>query len=167
MVETWFDSWVGKISWRRKWQRTPVFLPGESHGYRGAWQATVHGVSMSQTWLSDKHTKVINKWNYYGCYSDYQCQICRMPNAILHWYVKFFVYFFDPSLFWYAFLNSDFQTYSQGIWESRSSLPNTWNIAIFMSMILFIHSKNTWVLCARIIEGARIIAEKQDLESTV
>ena len=22
---------------------------------RGAWQATVHGVAMSQTWLSDKH----------------------------------------------------------------------------------------------------------------
>ena len=26
--------WVGKISWRRKWQPTPVFLPGESHGER-------------------------------------------------------------------------------------------------------------------------------------
>ena len=23
-----------KIPWRRKWQRTPVFLPGESHGQR-------------------------------------------------------------------------------------------------------------------------------------
>ena len=32
--ETWFDSWVGKIPWRRKWQPTPVFLPGESHGQR-------------------------------------------------------------------------------------------------------------------------------------
>ena len=27
-----FDPWVGKISWRRKWQPTPVFLPGKSHG---------------------------------------------------------------------------------------------------------------------------------------
>ena len=27
-----FNPWVGKISWRRKWQPTPVFLPGESHG---------------------------------------------------------------------------------------------------------------------------------------
>ena len=27
-----FDPWVGKITWRRKWQLTPVFLPGESHG---------------------------------------------------------------------------------------------------------------------------------------
>ena len=26
--------WVGKIPWRRKWQHTPVFLPGKSHGWR-------------------------------------------------------------------------------------------------------------------------------------
>ena len=29
-----FDPWVGKISWRRKWHPTPVFLPGESQGQR-------------------------------------------------------------------------------------------------------------------------------------
>ena len=29
-----FDPWVGKILWRRKWQPTPVFLPGEFHGQR-------------------------------------------------------------------------------------------------------------------------------------
>ena len=29
-----FDPWVGKISWRRTWQPTPVFLPGEYHGQR-------------------------------------------------------------------------------------------------------------------------------------
>ena len=29
-----FYPWVGKISWRRKWQPTPVFLPGKSHGQR-------------------------------------------------------------------------------------------------------------------------------------
>ena len=27
--ETWFDPWVGKIPWRRKWWHTPVFLLGE------------------------------------------------------------------------------------------------------------------------------------------
>ena len=27
-------SWVGKIPWRSRWQPTPVFLPGESHGRR-------------------------------------------------------------------------------------------------------------------------------------
>ena len=29
-----FDPWVGKIPWRRAWQPTPVFLPGEVHGQR-------------------------------------------------------------------------------------------------------------------------------------
>ena len=27
-----FDTWVGKIPWRREWQTTPLFLPGESRG---------------------------------------------------------------------------------------------------------------------------------------
>ena len=29
-----FNSWVRKIPWRRKWQATPVFLPGKSHEQR-------------------------------------------------------------------------------------------------------------------------------------
>ena len=29
-----FNCWLGKIPWRRKWQPTPVFLPGESHGQK-------------------------------------------------------------------------------------------------------------------------------------
>ena len=29
-----FSPWVGKIRWRRAWQPTPVFLPGEFHGQR-------------------------------------------------------------------------------------------------------------------------------------
>ena len=36
---------------RRKWQPTPVFLPGESQG-RGAWWAAVYEVAQSQTWLT-------------------------------------------------------------------------------------------------------------------
>ena len=45
-----FDSWVGKIPWRRARQPTPVFLPGESHGQRSLAGST-HWVSKSQTWL--------------------------------------------------------------------------------------------------------------------
>ena len=29
-----FNPWVGKIPWRREWQPTPVFFPGESQGQR-------------------------------------------------------------------------------------------------------------------------------------
>ena len=45
-----FNPWVGKVPWRRAWQPTPVFLPGESHGQR-AWWATVRSVAESQTQL--------------------------------------------------------------------------------------------------------------------
>ena len=29
-----FNPWIGKIPWSRKWQHTPGFLPGKSHGQR-------------------------------------------------------------------------------------------------------------------------------------
>ena len=29
-----FDPWLGKIPWGRKWQPTPVFLPGKFHRQR-------------------------------------------------------------------------------------------------------------------------------------
>ena len=45
-----FDHWVRKIPWRRKWLPTPVFLLENSID-RGAWQATVHGVTKSQIQL--------------------------------------------------------------------------------------------------------------------
>ena len=32
--DTGFDPWVEKIPWRRKWQLTPVFLPGKFYGQR-------------------------------------------------------------------------------------------------------------------------------------
>ena len=38
------------LHWRRKWQPTPVFLPGESQG-RGAWWVAVYGVAQSRTRL--------------------------------------------------------------------------------------------------------------------
>ena len=38
-------SFISLFTWRRKWQPTPVFLPGQSHG-RGAWWATIHGVTI-------------------------------------------------------------------------------------------------------------------------
>ena len=39
------------MHWRREWQPTPVFLPGESQG-RGAWWAAVYGVTQSRTLLN-------------------------------------------------------------------------------------------------------------------
>ena len=41
---------IRKIPWSRKWQPTPVFLPGESHG-QWSLVATVHEAADSFTWL--------------------------------------------------------------------------------------------------------------------
>ena len=61
-----FDPWVRKIPWRREWQPTPVFLPGEVHDRR-AWQATVYGVAKSQTRLDNSHFHFRSLWNPLVC----------------------------------------------------------------------------------------------------
>ena len=49
-------DWASSLSlftfmhWRRKWQPTPVFLPGESQGW-GSLVAAISGVTQSRTWL--------------------------------------------------------------------------------------------------------------------
>ena len=55
------SSFSRKIPWRRKWQPTPVFLPGESMD-RGAWQATVHGVARVRHDLVTKERERYSFW---------------------------------------------------------------------------------------------------------
>ena len=44
---------LGRVPWRRKWVTTPIFL---SWGFlRGPWQAMVHVVAKSWTWLIDRY----------------------------------------------------------------------------------------------------------------
>ena len=47
-----FYPWIGKIPWRRAWQPTPVFSPGESQVQRSL-AGIVHGLAKSQTRLRD------------------------------------------------------------------------------------------------------------------
>ena len=49
----WFNPWVKKIPWSRKWQPAPVFSCLENSMDRGAWKAKVHGVTKSWTQLSN------------------------------------------------------------------------------------------------------------------
>ena len=48
MQETWVQSWVGKIPWRRKWQPTQIFLLGKSHEQR-----SLSSVQFSHSVVSD------------------------------------------------------------------------------------------------------------------
>ena len=47
------DPWVRKIPWRRKWQPTPIILPGKSHGQRSLVGYNPWGSQKSQTQLID------------------------------------------------------------------------------------------------------------------
>ena len=44
-----FDSWVGRIPWRRKWQPALVFLPGEPRGQRSLAGYSLCGLRESDT----------------------------------------------------------------------------------------------------------------------
>lgn len=104
-------------------------------------------------WLTLVKCKVLNKWNYYGCYHDYQRQWWHQYQMIFDTDRLFFLCVCDPSLFCYAFQNSGFQTYSQGReygnHDAHCQIP--WTTDIFMSTILFIHSTNMWefTVCQR------------------
>ena len=57
----WFDPWVQKIPWSRKWQPIPVFLAGKSQG-RGAWQVTLHVLQrVWHDWVTDERTRVVGE----------------------------------------------------------------------------------------------------------
>ena len=45
-----FESWVGKIPWRREWQATLVLLPGESHGQRSPVGCSPWGGRVRHDW---------------------------------------------------------------------------------------------------------------------
>ena len=71
MWKTWVWSWVGKIPWRKAWQPTPVFLPGESPWtevpgrLQSIWlQRAGRGwVTKHSIWSSNSTSGSITQWN--------------------------------------------------------------------------------------------------------
>ena len=64
-----FNPWVRDIPWKRKWQPTPVFLPGKSHGQSSLAGYWAHGVAKSWAQLSvwahtSAVTEKLNKINF-------------------------------------------------------------------------------------------------------
>ena len=51
-----FNPWVGKVPWRRAWQPTPVFLPGQFHGQRSLAGYSLCGCKESDTTERLTHT---------------------------------------------------------------------------------------------------------------
>ena len=67
VLELWVPSLSGEDALEKEMQPTPLFLPGKPMD-RGAWCATVHGFTKSQTQLSDETTTtVLSKLSVFYC----------------------------------------------------------------------------------------------------
>ena len=67
-----FDPWVGKSPWRRAWQPTPVFLPGESPWTEEPDQLQTMGLKrVGHDWATCEHTHTIMS-NAEACYYSVQ-----------------------------------------------------------------------------------------------
>ena len=65
-----FSPWIGKIPWRRVWQPSPAFLPGESHGQRSLGGYSPWGRKESDTterlhFTNSWYTERAYSWKHY------------------------------------------------------------------------------------------------------
>ena len=61
-----FDPCVRKFPWRREWQPTPAFLPGELHGQRSLTGYSPWGCKESDTTEGLTHTHICNSIHTYN-----------------------------------------------------------------------------------------------------
>ena len=83
-----FDPWVGKIHWRRAWQPTPVFLPGESHGQRSLQSMGLQRVRHN---LATKQQQRCAAWFIYTYewWNDYMLKLINMSSHIVFFCVYY------------------------------------------------------------------------------
>ena len=78
-----FNPWVRKVPWRRKWQTTPGFLPGKSHGQRNLAGCSPWGHKESNT------TEQLNENNNLsaerGIHSSGQEKEMATHSSVLAW----------------------------------------------------------------------------------
>ena len=86
--------WVGKIPCRRKWQPTPVLLPGKFHGQRSLVSYSPWGLKESDTteWLHFTSLLIINTAVSDTVLVSSSGAVCLLPEFETLWQVNLFVY---------------------------------------------------------------------------
>ena len=70
----WFDSWIGKIHWRRERLPTPAFWPGELHGLYSPWGGKE----------SDTTERFPLSWSSYLCVQALRTSVfCRVVSQFI------------------------------------------------------------------------------------
>ena len=119
-----FYPWVGKIPWRRAWQPTPVFMPGESPWTEepGGLQST-GSKGVRHDWVTKPSTELFCYWFSVGaspfslrliksiCCSKYKCfkflfQLWKFKHNSMNWNPKAFCTFLKFSLKWSEIVQS-------------------------------------------------------------
>ena len=81
-----FHPWVGKIPWRRAWELTPVFLPGESHAQRSlaGYIQSIGSQRDRHSWsdLACMHAHIHIPWRLSGKESTCRCRTLRFDPWI-------------------------------------------------------------------------------------
>ena len=116
--------------WRRKWQPTPVFLPGESQG-RGAWWAAVYGVAQSWTQLKrlSSSSSSFLDWSF--------------DHYVVYFFVSFYSLCFKVYFIWYE------SCYSCFLWSLFA-----WNIFFQpFTFSLYVSPILRWVSCRQHMQG--------------
>ena len=97
-----FNPWVRKIPWRRAWQPTPVFLPGESYG-QGAWRLQSTGLQrLRQAW-SDwacMDTYSFSQWFHHFTFPATLHKGSNFSTSLPTQVLLFFCYSSHPTIMW-------------------------------------------------------------------
>ena len=119
-----YDPWVSKIPWRRKWQPTPVFLPGRFHGLRSLVGYSPWSLNESEMteWLSTHTHCVRSSWFY----REYKYGIKVLTEA-LTWYK-----YSRKSIILFGGWEMDQEAFLEG--------PTSWSG-------VHIHSMYVWCVC--------------------
>ena len=121
-----FNTWVGKIPWRREWLPTLVFLPGEFHGQRSlvGYRPWCHkGLDMAIPGLGSSPGEAIGYPLQYS-WASLVAQMVKNPPAMLETWI--------PSLGWEDLLEKGKATHSSILawripWtETPGGLQSTW-----------------------------------------
>ena len=89
---TEFSPWVGKIPWGRKWQPTPVFLPGKFHEYRSTVGYSPGVYRVGHNWVTElTNTRAIlqdGSLKNSTCVPNWYKWIETKPAHVLQWLRK-------------------------------------------------------------------------------
>ena len=89
-----FDAWIRKIPWRRAWQRTPVFLLGESQGQRSLAGYSPWGCKESDMTEVTQHSLQMPPAELWKSYmilavpTNLQCQLVFQDAYMSPWWLR-------------------------------------------------------------------------------